>query len=89
MRAENASFVIFDDGAKVPISEAWDHSDASQYGYAWPKSIVWDDGSESYAKGWIGNHDAGYKQKLVTIGAGSYGDMTILRRAPERNDGAR
>lgn len=64
----------------VPIAEAFDWSD--QQDKMWhPKMVIWEDkryGGKSYAKGWWQRHGNGYK--LVRVGAGAYGDLTVLQR---------
>lgn len=75
-----ATHVIFNDGeARVPLSEVFAYADAykGKHGYASPTGVVWQDGVTGYAKGWWFHLD---DMRLCRVGAGAYGDMTILKR---------
>lgn len=69
-----ATAILWEDGKETPIDEAMSYGDFHRG--VWPKRVIWDDGSWSYAKGWRFSDSA----MMSKIGAGAYGDMTVLHR---------
>lgn len=82
MTKDQAIAIRFCTGAAIPIADAFAYADSyvGKRGYASPREVIWEDGSFSYAKGWWGNSEAGYSNRLIRIGAGAYGTMDILER---------
>lgn len=79
-----AASVEFQNGAVIPMEAVFDYVDnvpAEKYEYFIVKKVHWQDGSWSWGKGWYDN-TAGDNvgPRLCRVGAGAYGDMTILKR---------
>lgn len=79
-----AASVEFQNGAIIPVEAVWDYVDnvgADQFGYFIVTKVHWEEGHWSWGKGWYDN-TAGdnVPPRLCRVGAGAYGDMTILER---------
>jgi hypothetical protein len=74
----SASAIVWSDGTVTPLADSFAFGDANQT--LWPRRILWSDGSTSYAKGWRFAWGAG-GYPMQRIGAGAYGDATILYRS--------
>jgi hypothetical protein len=48
---------------------------------AWPDRVIWDDGRESWAKGWRDVNNG----RMVRIGAGAYGNGTLVVEGADGN----
>lgn len=64
---------------RIPVENVFNWYD-SQNKLWQPTRIVWSDGSESYAKGWWDTNPQTLGARLVRVGAGAYGNNTILER---------
>lgn len=77
----NPVAVRFQDGSAVELTQVFAVCDAyvGQLGYLIPKKIIFDDGFESWGKGWWDSQTG----KLVRVGSGAYGDNAVLERNVE------
>lgn len=80
MKAKEIIFSYpLESAVRIAIEDAFKWYDSQDK--AWqPTKVIWEDGTESWAKGWWdGSPDTG-GNRLVEVGAGACGDTTVLKR---------